>query len=205
MGGLEIAIFGTNTLLSMSGFNGPSDWGNAKDSPEEAIRFYQQLGFFVGANPATIVEWYTDDHYEPPRPQNPWDDVFLFSYTDKEVWTGDPEADVCAQNKVYSEILPQWALISDGAFAPVNVQEHWQTNTGPITVSFELGGSHAVVRPGYQEDWIDLGVLLQINRLIAGSGKQFECAFDGNFALVMCVSPETKAKMRAQRRFPFAW
>jgi hypothetical protein len=178
---------------------------NTQDSPEEIIRFYQQLGFFVGANPTTTVEWYTDDHYESPDPDNPWHDVFLLTYTENEVWIGDPEADVCAENKVYSKVLPEWALISHGAFVPSNIQENWKSDAGPIAVSFELGSRQVSIRPAYQDDWIDLGVLLQINRLIAGSGKQFECAFDGNFAVVLCIRPETKAKMLTERRFPFAW
>ena len=189
----------------MSGFEGPSDEDNAADSPEETIRYYQQLGFFVGANPATIVECYTDDYYESPDPSNPWHDVFLLTYTENEVWNDDPEADVCAENKVYEKVLLEWALISHGAFAPNNIQEHWKSDGGPITVSFELGNRQVSIQPDYQDDWIDLAVLLQINQLIAGSGKQFECAFDGNFALVFCITPETKAKLLTERRFPFAW
>jgi hypothetical protein len=189
----------------MSGLDQPSDNHNVTNTPEETIRFYQQLGFFAGANPTTIIEWYTEDQYESPDPSNPWHDVMLLTYTQNEVWNDDPEADVCAENKVYSKVLLEWALISHGAFAPGNIQEHWKTEAGPITVSFELGGRQVSVRPAYEDDWIDLGVLLQINELITGSGKQFECAFDGNFALVLCITPETKAKMLTERRFPFAW
>ena len=173
--------------------------------PEAVIVFYQQLGFFAGAAPATVVRRYTTDHREPPDSQKPWDDVFLLSYADGEVWASDPEADVCAENEIYSEVLPQWASVSCGTFAPSDITEHWESENGPIVLSFQLGGQPASVTPSYQDDWIDLEVLLQINRLITPSGRQFECAVDGNFVLVLCLTSEQKSRMQIERKFPFAW
>jgi hypothetical protein len=144
----------------------------------------------------------TDGHRTQGKP---WDDMFLLAYSEGEVWADDPEADVCAENEVYSEVLPQWARISRGAFAPSGITEHWDTDGGPITLSFQLGGRQASVSPNYQNDWIDLEALRQINELIAPSGRQFECAVDGNFALVLCLAPEQKTTMRTQRQLPFAW
>lgn len=131
--------------------------------------------------------------------------MFLLAHSEGDVWADDPEADVCADNEVYSEILPQWAGISHGAFAPGGITEHWDDESGPIMLSFDLGGQQASVSPRYQDDWINLEVLRQINALIAPSGRQFECAVDGNFALVLCLTPEQKATMQTQRQFPFAW
>lgn len=183
-------------------FKGHSGRAN---SPEEMVRFYQQLGFFAGADPASIVQRYTEDHGAPPDSSKPWDDVFLLAHSDGDVWADDPEADVCADNEVYSRVLPQWAAISHGAFALRSLTEHWADENGPVTLKFELGGQSASVSPSYQDDWIDLEVLRQINALISPSGRQFECAVDGNFALVLCLTPEQKATMQAQRQFPFAW
>jgi hypothetical protein len=175
------------------------------DKPIDIVRFYQDLGFFVGVDPTKIVEWHTEDYGTPPDPLNPWDDVRLFGYTENDVWIGDPEADVCAENKVYTKILPQLARVSGGAFAPKQIEEHWVTDTGPIEVSFRLNNRRASVYPAYQDDWIDLSVLKRINQLVAISGKQFECAVGGNLLLVLCVTHEGKAMMRSRRRFPFAW
>lgn len=55
------------------------------------------------------------------------------------------------------------------------------------------------------DDWIDLEVLRQINTLIASSGRQFECAVDGNFALVLCLTQEQRERMQTERHFPFGW
>jgi hypothetical protein len=85
------------------------------------------------------------------------------------------------------------------------ITDHWESESGPITLNFELGGQPASVSPGYREDWIDLEVLHQINQLIGSSGRQFQCAVDGNLALVLCLTPDQKRTMQAQRRFLFAW
>jgi hypothetical protein len=178
--------------------------GDSGSGPEEVIRFYQQLGFFTGANPAGVVHRYTEEHGHSPRADKPWDDVFLLAYSEGDVWADDPEADVCAENQVYTEVLSEWAHISRGAFAPADITEHWESDAGPVTLSFRLGGQPASVSPSYQDDWIDLEVLQQINALIAPSGRQFECAGDGNFALVLCLTPDEKKAMQTQRNFPFA-
>ena len=175
------------------------------NSAEDVVRFYQQLGFFTGVDPAGVVQRYTDNHGKPPRADRPWDDVFLLAYSENDVWSQDPEADVCAENKVYSGVISEWAGISCGAFAPIDIAEHWESETGPVTLSFRLNGQLVSVSPRYQDDWIDLDVLQQINALIAHSGRQFECAVDCNFALVLCLTREQKRTMQKQRRFPFAW
>jgi hypothetical protein len=181
-----------------------SERGSARNA-EDVIRFYQQFGFFAGAEAAIVVQEYRAGHGKSPNASKPWDDVFLLAYSESDVWSDDPEADVCAENKVYSEVLPQWAQISHGSFAPSGVTEHWESDSGPISVNFQLAGRKVSVVPKYLDDWIDLEVLRQINVLIAPSGRQFECAVDGNFALVLCLTPEQKTTMQNQRQFPFAW
>ncbi|MBT9561028.1 MAG: hypothetical protein IV100_33700 [Myxococcales bacterium] len=44
----------------------------------------------------------------------------------------------------------------------------------------------------------------EINDLNESSGRQFECAVDGNFALVVCLTADQRARMQAERGFPFA-
>lgn len=173
--------------------------------PEDLIRFYQELGFFDGADPVSIVRQYTEEHGAPPNTSELWNDVYLLAYSIADVWADDPEADVCVENEVYSEILPKWASISHNAFAPTGLSERWDSESGPITLSFDFEGRRTSLSPTYQDDWIDLSVLLQINSIIAPSGRQFECAVDGNFALVLCLTPEQKKIMQTQRQFPFAW
>jgi hypothetical protein len=189
----------------MSWFNKIFKGGGAS-SPEEVVRFYQELGFFMGYHAYQVVQLYADEHGEQPNPERVWDDVLLLKYS-KGVWVDDPEADVCAANQVYSRVLPQWARISHNAFAPMDVTEHWESDKGPIAVSFQLRGHEepVSVSPHFQDDWIDLAVLQQINELIAPSGRQFQCVVDGNLAMVMCLTPEERVAMQTKRQFPFAW
>jgi hypothetical protein len=175
------------------------------NSAKNVSRFYQQLGFYASTEPASVVQRYTDDHGHPPSGGKPWDDVFLLAYAVVEVWADDTDADVCRRNEVYSTVLPQWARISHGSFAPMDITESWESERGPITIRFRLGEYQTSVSPDYLDDWIDLGVLQQINGLILSSRRQFECAVDGNFALMLCLTPEQKRMMQKRRRFPFAW
>ncbi|MDB6108541.1 MAG: hypothetical protein JWR69_291, partial [Pedosphaera sp.] len=94
------------------------------NTAEDIIHFYQQLGFFTGVEPASVIQDYTRDHGQPPDAGKPWDDVFLLAYAKGDAWADDPEADVCAENKVYSVVLPEWAAISHGAFTPSTITEH---------------------------------------------------------------------------------
>ena len=177
----------------------------SKTAPEEVIRFYQELGFFAGVDLGSLLQRYVEEFGKPPDPGKPWDDAYLLRYSEGDTWSDDPEADVCAQNTVYSEVLPEWARISHGAFAISDLSERWESDTGPIILSFRLMGTPTSLSPEYREDWIDLEILQRINVLISSSGRQFECAVDGNFAVVLCLTEEQKRRMQTEREFPFAW
>src|SRR5262245_6880065 len=82
---------------------------------EDVVRFYQQLGFFAGADPSAVVQQHASEQGRTAVAGR-WDDVFLLATSEGDVWADDPEADVCAENEVYLEVLPQWARISHGAF-----------------------------------------------------------------------------------------
>jgi len=174
-------------------------------SVEDVVRYYQALGFFTGAEPADVIQSYAASHGSRPDPGKPWDDVFLLALSEDDVWSDDPEADVCAENQVYSEILAEWARISRGAFTPTGITEDWESESGPIIIRFQLGGQAASLSPAYLDDRTDLDVLRQINSLIAQTGREFAYAIDGNFALVVCLTHEQKKKMIEDRGFPFAW
>ena len=44
-------------------------------SVEDIIRFYQQLGFFAGAKPESVVRRYEDEWGKPPKADDPWIDA----------------------------------------------------------------------------------------------------------------------------------
>ena len=76
-----------------------------------------------------------------------------------------------------------------GTFAPSKVEETWDGETGPVTVTFDLAGAAQALHPAYLEDWIDPRILAPINELIGGTGRRFELvkAFDQT-AFVMALN-----------------
>jgi hypothetical protein len=173
-------------------------------SPAGIIDYYRKLGFFSQQSNEQVLWAYREEWDKEPPASGPWDDVFLLGYDKATAWTGDPEADVCDHNQVYISTLKEWAGITKGVFSPTEIEEKWHSETGPIDVSFLLNGERHTLHPEYQDDWIDLEVLLQLNRILEPSGKRFNCAVDGNFCLLLFLSRETEQRLRKERAFPFA-
>jgi hypothetical protein len=73
----------------------------------------------------------------------------------------DLEADVCAENKVYTRLLGDFANASNGHFLPTDIKEVWSSDQGPISVTFISNGQNIVFEPEYNDDWID-GRLFEI-------------------------------------------
>lgn len=172
-------------------------------TPTEVIGFYQEMGFFDGVTPEEVIEAYLVDWGELPDPWQKWDDAFLLSYSASRVWADDAEADVCAENKVYTGVLPAWAEASQGAFAPENIEERWESETGPVHLSFTLDGTARTLSPRYLDDWLDVDVLAQANEWLAD--RAYTGFSDGNYSLVLCLTPEERERMERVRTFPFTW
>lgn len=168
------------------------------------IDYYKSLGFFPHLSKEEIERLHREDWGKELTIESPWDEVFLLKYDTTTTWTGDPEADVCQGNEVYAETLQAWAKITNGQFAPGQIEETWQAEEGPIAVSFLLGERRVTLEPKYCDDWIDLDILSDLNRVIESTGKRFNCAVDGNFCLVLFLTPEVEARLRRERNFPFA-
>ena len=80
--------------------------------------------------------------------------------------------------------------------------------TAPSEVVAEYSASHGKSpnpNKPWDDDWIDLDVLRQLNAEIAQSGRQFAYAVDVNHSVVVCLTSEQKDRMSQQRKFPFAW
>ena len=114
-------------------------------------------------------------------------------------WWRDLEADVHPESSIYELTLEEWADISVGAFAPTSIDESWQSETGPIDVSFDMNGSRHVIHPEYLDDWIDPRISVPVNALIESSGRRFEFfkAFDQS-AFVMAVTPAERDGLKAR-------
>ncbi len=67
----------------------------------------------------------------------------------------DLEADVCAENNVYTNVIEMFSNLSNGSFKPQNITEKWQSPSGPITIEFKLDDEIIKFNPKYSEDWLD--------------------------------------------------
>lgn len=128
-------------------------------------------------------------------PEEPMLDLLVAEQDTTRVWWRDLEADVAEGNNVYRSTLEEWAAISAGAFAPRSIEERWESDTGPVKVTFQIGGATHVLEPEYLEDWIDPRIATEINELIAASGLQFVFfkAFDQTAFVVSLTSAERDA------------
>lgn len=130
---------------------------------------------------------------------DPYLELLVADQDAARVWWNDLEADVIAGNDVYLRTLMGWAAISVGAFSPEAVVETWAGEEGPVEVTFEADGDTHVLTPAYIEDWIDPGILVPINELIAESGRRFELykAFDQT-ALVLALTDGERSALEAR-------
>lgn len=92
------------------------------------------------------------DDYSPERRE----DLYSIVSQDAQKFLDiDLEADVCADNKVYIEVLNYFANASNGKFTPTNISEVWESEEGPIKVVFDSNGQQITFEPEYIDDWID--------------------------------------------------
>jgi hypothetical protein len=172
---------------------------------EEAVKFYQRLGFFGERSTDDVIKQFFLGRGRPPLLQNWWDEAFLLGCENKEVWCGDPEADVGPEGNVYRYVLREWASISHGVFNPSEISEHWDHQGGAVSIHFDLDGRRVSVSAQNLDDWIDLDILKQINPLMQRSERQFNYVCIENWCIVLCLTADQKQQMVQYRAFPFAF
>ncbi|HEY9678876.1 MAG TPA: hypothetical protein V6C76_12780 [Drouetiella sp.] len=180
------------------------------DQVNSILAFYEEIGFKRQNNPL-----YPQDDLNDPLQAvrncgqaldcSNWflDLAILHMYFSGDAWMEDTECDVCEENEVYTDVLQEWSDISQGAFLPQNITESWESDEGPIKVTFILNSVKREIEPKWDEDWLDMDVLDQINEIIAGSGRSFEISTPDQNVMVLCLTPEQKARMIKERDFPF--
>jgi hypothetical protein len=97
----------------------------------------------------------------------------LLKMDNKKFLDIDLEADVCSGNKVYTHLLEMYSNASDGQFLPSEIEEVWDSPTGPIQVSFSSNGKRIIFNPEYLDDWIDEKIFNVINNEMKKTGDKF--------------------------------
>jgi hypothetical protein len=172
------------------------------------LEFFRRLEFFqaqAAMSNAELAEWLANRDGVAFDISDPLADLRLVRGDRDRVWWNDTEADVCESGDVYRETLLQWARISRGAFTPTAITERWDSEEGPITVTFDHGGRLVTLNPEYANDWTDLEILIPLNRLLEPSGIQFELyeAFDQT-AFIVALKAHEKAQLIRERGWRFA-
>lgn len=91
--------------------------------------------------------------YEPERLK---DDHFLAVRDTTKMLCLDTEADVGIENNKYVELLLLCNTVSGSDTNIItDIEEHWESPTGPIHVTYKINGETRSYEPEYADDWID--------------------------------------------------
>ncbi len=181
------------------------------DSVAERVAALRATGWFADRAAATdeavaadVMASIEEAWGSQVTPDDPLIDLFVAEQDHDRVWWRDLEADVTEDNRVYETTIAEWGAISVGSFDPTDITEAWDSFDGPVTVTFEIDGVERTLRPAVLEDWIDLGILVGINDLIASSGRRFESyrAFDQT-AFVVAVTADERRALESERGWCF--
>ncbi|OGI40056.1 MAG: hypothetical protein A2140_09650 [Candidatus Muproteobacteria bacterium RBG_16_62_13] len=153
-----------------------------------------------------IEEWGMEFHKDERNKKDSLHaDLKVLEYGGANIWWKDTEADVLKGNATYVKTLKELSTISNGVFSPSNITESWKTDEGPIEITFQLNNKNLKIVPKYLEDYLDMNVLKQINKMLSNTDNRYEmvAAFDQS-AVVLWINSETKAAL-IRRGWGFAW
>ena len=152
------------------------------------------------------VRWHWDEPLPPEEVAHDVQlaDMVLLLGDQSRVWWRDLEG-VYAGEDFYVRALTEWATISRGAFAPEQIIEHWHSNDGPADIEFMLGSQRCVVtHPNQRDDFLNMAIISDINRLIGDSGYHFAvCDNLGMPNWVVALTCEEEDRLRHDRGWSF--
>ncbi|OCT16902.1 hypothetical protein A8709_00890 [Paenibacillus pectinilyticus] len=180
----------------------------------DAAHYYRSLGFFEKDKNLTSQEYDNKflEFYKGFKDWNPFDstkyynefaDLYLLEGDQDRVWLENTEADVAKGKNVYVDTLKWWSDISRGAFLPSDITETWGTEDGPVTINFNMYGQKRTLHPEVDYDYLDIGILKEINAMIKDSGYEFVAVEIDEEVFVTVLKPEEKRKMEQDRYMEF--
>ena len=111
----------------------------------------------------------------------------------------DLEADVLNGNEVYVDVIKAFSELSDHQFQPTEIREVWQSDEGPIEVSFRSRGSLVTFNPQYIDDWLDESVFKACEKELKDLGiRVVLCIGDseGEFGQEIAIVRVTEAEQK---------
>jgi hypothetical protein len=187
-----------------------------QDWVAEAVTFYRAWGFFTKSAALSNSEladqlfqaWdseYNDEFNRDISFDKQDIELFILRQDETRVWWADTECDVLEGNERYVEALQRWGEISRGAFQPTAVRERWASDEGPIEIEFMLDKQRHRIQPRYLDDYLDVGILHDINEIIRHTGVQFAVyEFFDQTAFILALTEREKQLLQAERGWRFA-
>lgn len=177
----------------------------------DSIHYFRTLGFFEqyrhmseDALASYIRHRIGVDEGEVCDPSDWREDLLLLSCDHDRVWRKDLEADVARGANAYVRVLQEWARISRGMFRPTQIEEHWEGETGPMTISFELDGVRHELREEYAQEAISVWLIADLNRIVGHPDLHFEMIEpDDQTATVLVLTPEEREQLKRDRGWSF--
>ena len=136
-----------------------------KDEVVKSIGLLKKAGFFKIWKNLSAEETY-DSIYELRKkeykeiferdydPEMNLEPIMIAEYDKSKLLFLDLEADVFNGNDVYKLVINRFSELSDGRFNPTEVTEIWESNGGPIKVSFVSDNEITEFEPEYNNDWL---------------------------------------------------
>jgi hypothetical protein len=110
------------------------------------------------------------------------DEFELCILDNKKVLYIDLEADVCSENNVYVDVIKKYSTLTNNIFNPQNITETWDSESGPIKVTFELDNKKEEFNPKYNDDWLDSIVFEICNKEIRKKNiRLVDCLGDSKY------------------------
>ncbi len=131
----------------------------------ENIGILKTAGFFENYNSLSVSQIYdtiyslrkreySEIFKRPYDPGMELDAINLAVSDSTKVLFLDLEADVGKDNEVYIYVIKAFSQLSNNYFKPTEIKEYWESETGPIKVSFKSKGLLIEFEPEYEDDWL---------------------------------------------------
>ncbi|WNR45166.1 stalk domain-containing protein [Paenibacillus roseipurpureus] len=180
----------------------------------EAARYYRNFGFFEKDRALSSQDFdnkflaqynklTTWNPFDSSKYYDPYAELYLLEQDLDHVWFEDLELVVARGKNVYVDTLQAWSWISRGAFRPTAITETWESDKGPVTITFNLNGQKKVIHPQYYGDYLDVNILKEINEMIKGTGYQFVAVQVDQEIFISVLKAEEKLKLQQERYLDF--
>lgn len=135
------------------------------------------------------IKRYSEIFEKPYDPSMNIDEFELACLDSHKMIYMDLEADVGSGNEVYKNVINLFSLLSKGTFNPENIEEKWQSNSGPIEVRFKLNNEIVKFEPKYSDDWIDTKIFeVCISKIKAKNIRIVECLGEDKYGYGQSIS-----------------